>query len=175
VLETFRGNGIYQASVDEAIQKLNRGDWIHLFGEGKVNQPNTYPRIDNVAHLPRFKWGVGRIFMEPTVLPVFLPMWLTGFDQLMPEGRPFPYNYLPRLGTRVSVTFGQPFPAEQFQKAMNSLPADKVAGLRENPQGTIDTDIERVRIEMTTIIHRAVESLGLSVSGSLLGGSDLIK
>ncbi|KIK65594.1 hypothetical protein GYMLUDRAFT_158981 [Collybiopsis luxurians FD-317 M1] len=59
VLETFRGKGIYQPSVDTAIEKLNRGDWIHLFGEGKVNQPNTYQKAENgLAYLPRFKWGV---------------------------------------------------------------------------------------------------------------------
>jgi len=30
-LETFRGRGIYQASVDEAIEKLNMGHWVrHL-------------------------------------------------------------------------------------------------------------------------------------------------
>jgi hypothetical protein len=31
---------------------------IHLFGEGKVNQPNHYPRTNELARLPRFKWGV---------------------------------------------------------------------------------------------------------------------
>lgn len=113
--------------------------------------------------------------MESSVLPVFLPVWLTGFDKLMPEGRSFPYKYLPRLGTHVSVTFGQPLPAEQFQKAMGSLPADKVANFRKNPQGTVDADVERVRIEMTAIVHRAVESLGMSCSSSLSGGGDPIK
>jgi len=74
VLETFRGNGIFQPSVDVAIKRLNEGHWVgasspdfcarinrnqvHLFGEGKVNQPPDYPRTNGVAHLPRFKWGV---------------------------------------------------------------------------------------------------------------------
>lgn len=81
VLEAIRGQGIYQPSVDEAIRKLNAGDWVrivyapcifwhlqqdflrllqvHLFGEGKVNQPRDYPPpgLDDVARLPRFKWG----------------------------------------------------------------------------------------------------------------------
>lgn len=30
VLETFRGNGVYQESVDTAIKKLNEGLWVRL-------------------------------------------------------------------------------------------------------------------------------------------------
>lgn len=30
---------------------------VHLFGEGKVNQPDTYPTNGESARLPRFKWG----------------------------------------------------------------------------------------------------------------------
>jgi hypothetical protein len=31
---------------------------VHFFSEGKINQPNTYPQHDGIAHLPRFKWGM---------------------------------------------------------------------------------------------------------------------
>jgi monolysocardiolipin acyltransferase len=55
VLETFRGNGVFQPAVDTAIAKLNKGDWVHLFGEGKVNQPGIEP---TQPLLLRFKWGV---------------------------------------------------------------------------------------------------------------------
>ena len=75
MLETFRGKGIYQKAVDTAIVKLNEGRWVsvrifvwrlpvlslpqvHLFGEGKVNQPYQYPiNEEGVTRLPRFKWG----------------------------------------------------------------------------------------------------------------------
>ncbi|EGO27255.1 hypothetical protein SERLADRAFT_366794 [Serpula lacrymans var. lacrymans S7.9] len=58
VLETFRGKGVFQPAVDSAIHKLNEGGWVHLFGEGKVNQPNSYPYQAGIVRLPRFKWGV---------------------------------------------------------------------------------------------------------------------
>lgn len=58
-LETFRGRGIYQPAVDTAIRKLDQGSWVHLFGEGKINQSDTYPKdSQGFARLPRFKWGV---------------------------------------------------------------------------------------------------------------------
>ncbi|KAH8105289.1 acyltransferase-domain-containing protein [Cristinia sonorae] len=125
VLETFRGNGIFQPAVDSAIEKLNRGDWIHLFGEGKVNQPLKPPAGEisqHHANLLRFKWGVGRIIMEARKPPLILPMWLTGFEDLMPEGRPFPYKFLPRRGVDLSITFGAPIPNTDIIQALNSRP-----------------------------------------------------
>ncbi|KAJ8472409.1 hypothetical protein ONZ51_g8533 [Trametes cubensis] len=121
VIETFRGNGIYQPAIDTAIEKLNRGDWIHLFGEGKVNQESSDPNSPNAARLLRFKWGIGRIMMEAQKPPVIIPMWLTGFDKLMPEGRSFPYKFLPKPGVALSVTFGEPVPPQSIQEALNTL------------------------------------------------------
>jgi monolysocardiolipin acyltransferase len=145
VLETFRGNGIYQPSIDSAIQKLDNGAWIHLFGEGKVNQQPSY-------QLPRFKWGVGRILMEAANPPLVIPMWLTGFNELMPEGRAFPYKYLPRVGSKLSITFGNP------------LPSDLVSSFTQvNHLGLVGSELDKVRSDVTARVHDAVEMVGRSV------------
>ncbi|KII95921.1 hypothetical protein PLICRDRAFT_694037 [Plicaturopsis crispa FD-325 SS-3] len=192
VLETFRGKGVYQPAVDTAIKKLNNGAWVHLFGEGKIHQPHQYPHKDGVAHLPRFKWGVGRIIMETAVPPLVIPMWLTGFDTLMPEGRRFPYNYMPRIGAKLSVTFGDPLPAESIQAAMGRTQAasDPVpsggtppAPMPDETRGWLGDQVvhtlaqgagaaekmDRIRSDVTAILHRAVEALGHRVSGDMLG------
>jgi len=93
--------------------------------------------------------------MEASSLPVIIPMWLTGFDALMPEGRAFPFKYLPRPGTHLSVTFGPPLDLEELER------------LHRAPRGT-EAEIVRTRTAVTTLLHRAVESLGHSVSGNLL-------
>ena len=36
----------------------------------------------------------------------------------MPEGRPFPYTYLPCIGARLSVTFGNPIAANELLEAL---------------------------------------------------------
>ncbi|KAF9224305.1 hypothetical protein BS17DRAFT_779613 [Gyrodon lividus] len=118
VIETFRGNGIWQPALDAAIQLLNQGHWLHLFGEGAVHQPTKYPQTNGVTHLTRFKWGVGRVVMETNVPPIIIPMWLTGFDRLMPEHRPFPYKYFPKMGINLGVTFGDPIPPERIMAAL---------------------------------------------------------
>lgn len=166
-LETFRGKGVYQPSVDTAIQKLSEGHWIHLFSEGKVNQPNTYSIDSGYAHLPRFKWGVGRILMEAPILPVIIPMWLTGFDRLMPEGRTFPYKYFPRPGAELTVTFGDPIPARDITSCLDSCLSNRPERLTA---GTSDATFEasKARAAVTTLIHQRVEELGRAVSGNEL-------
>ncbi|KAG1820534.1 acyltransferase-domain-containing protein [Suillus subaureus] len=166
VLETFRGNGIFQPSVDIAIKQLNEGHWVHLFGEGKVNQPPDYPRTNGVARLPRFKWGVGRILMETAAPPLVIPMWLTGFDKLMPEHRLFPYKYFPRLGIRLGVVFGDPIPVKEITAALTMQAEERFAPGCE-PKRQMDV----VRSNVTAIVQRAVEALGRQVSGNLLNKS----
>ncbi|KAJ3723354.1 acyltransferase-domain-containing protein, partial [Lentinula raphanica] len=163
VLETFRGKGIYQPAVENAIEKLNQGCWVHLFGEGKVNQPGTYRKDENgFAILPRFKWGVGRILSSTDHPPIVIPMWITGFDKLMPEGRAFPFKYFPRIGARLSVTFGKPLPFDQLRSIQN-----RVASERKPEQTQIEFDA-RIRTEITNTVHQEILDLGRRVSGASL-------
>ncbi|KAF8076060.1 acyltransferase-domain-containing protein [Lyophyllum atratum] len=190
ILETFRGKGVHQPAVDLAIHKLNQGDWIHLYGEGKVTQQEHYPQHKNgMGYLPRFKWGVGRIIMETSTPPVVIPVWLTGFDKLMPEGRPFPYKYFPCPGARLSVTFGSPIPAEDIQQALGAFgsscptPSDPPSPINtqrpegwikdrleqeEHPSSIRERDLVKVRAAVTSIVQQGVESLGRSVCGDTL-------
>jgi len=132
---------------------VNNGGWVHLFGEGKVCQSSTYDSQNGVAQLRRFKWGVGRIIMEANSHPAVIPIWLTGFDQLMPEGRRFPFNFLPRAGADLSITFGEPIPAEELLDAASS---------KESSEDVTQS-------KLTGVVKERVELLGKSVSGLMLG------
>jgi len=181
------------------VAKLNGGGWVHLFGEGKVCQSNDYHERNGVAYLARFKWGVGRMLMETNLPPIIIPMWITGFDKLMPEGRSIPYKFIPRLGANLSITFGSPIPAEKIQSALATVdrnPAhihirpshsdnvshgggwigETITQLAPafTPQycerdGQLWEEMARVRSEVAEIIRREVEALGRSVSGERLG------
>jgi len=98
--------------------------------------------------------------MESTIQPVIIPMWLTGFDQFMPLGRAFPYNYLPRPGAELSVTFGNPIPPDFIHQSLLST-TDMVTEAQNSM-------VEQSRSRVTSIIQGAVEDLGRSVSGKLL-------
>jgi monolysocardiolipin acyltransferase len=78
VLETDRhGPGIYQPSIDQAIDILRDGGWVHIFPEGYVNQPRDYKNAGDYQLL-RFKWGVSRILMEAPTDVRILPVYLKG-------------------------------------------------------------------------------------------------
>lgn len=134
--------------------------------------------------------------MESKTPPVIIPMWLTGFNQLMPEGREFPYKYFPRPGAKLSVTFGSPIPADVIRQGleasstMDSGLDSRFVKKDEEPKGWLGHEVQRnleqrhggelgnatrtaeelskVRARVTSIVHDAVESLGRDVSGNLL-------
>lgn len=99
-IETYRGGGIHQKAIDESIAKLDEAKWVHLFPEGYVN-------VSTSSRLRRFKWGIARMLMEAETLPTVVPIWITGFDKLMPEPRDKP-KWLPRFGHDVTIDFGEP-------------------------------------------------------------------
>ena len=105
----------------------------------------------------------GRILMEAKLIPVIIPMWITGFDQLMPEGRPFPYNYIPRIGARLGVTFGNPIAENELLEALCSIASQSISSHEPRaPIGpsTDDPSTALIRQKVTAIIHREVERLG---------------
>ncbi|KAG6877845.1 hypothetical protein C0993_003218 [Termitomyces sp. T159_Od127] len=180
IIETFRGKGIYQPAVDTAIQKLDQGGWVHLFGEGKVNQPRDYPQdVSGIASLPRFKWGV-RILMETMKPPVIIPMWLTGFDKLMPEGRVAPWKFLPRYGAQLSVTFGNPVSPSEILDAIRAVDSKMSPPDSVQPTGWVRDQLllklqaipmaqeDHVRSAVTAVIQQRVEALGRTICGDTL-------
>jgi monolysocardiolipin acyltransferase len=94
--------------------------------------------------------------MESRISPVVIPMWITGFDQLMPKGRPFPYKYVPRVPAKLSVTFGRPIETDVLRQTLNVMERD-----------TYNYN-SLIRQKVTAIIQRDVEALGRLVSGDSL-------
>lgn len=132
-----------------------------------MGRVSAFPRvlIQNTAEQPIS----GRMLMESAQPPIVIPMWLTGFNQLMPERRPFPYKYFPRFGTQLSVTFGEPLPEDFVRKLMiPSLESDRKVVLGDEEGATdekrlVGGELDRVREKVTARIHDAVEELGKKV------------
>jgi monolysocardiolipin acyltransferase len=104
----------------------------------------------------------------------------------MPEGRSFPYKYIPRLGASLRISIGSPLPPEDFSvitpcepyTSYKDLTRRDLGGwlserrIRESirKDGDVELQLQNIRSEVTAVMHRAVETLGRKVAGDLLGG-----
>ncbi|KAK2967154.1 hypothetical protein RJ640_026545, partial [Escallonia rubra] len=68
-----RGGGIYQEHMNEALDRLSEGEWLHTFPEGKVSQEDLPIR--------RLKWGTASLIARAPVTPIVLPIVHHGFEK----------------------------------------------------------------------------------------------
>ena len=132
----------------------NSYSWIHVFPEGMIHQsPQKYMRY--------FKWGVARLILEPPECPDVVPMFIDGSDQIMNESRGFP-RFLPRLGKKVSITFGRELDVEAVFGDLRKRWQQLCEDVRQNEQMT--------SFQKSNCID---ESLGI-LSDTLLHGAEAI-
>ncbi|KAK6176751.1 hypothetical protein SNE40_014991 [Patella caerulea] len=107
-IPVVRGNGVYQKSMDFVISKLNNGNWVHLFPEGKVNLEKEKLRL---------KWGIGRLISESSVTPIVLPIYHIGMDSILPNKTP----YIPQIRKKVTYLVGSPMDFTSDIKTLSAL------------------------------------------------------
>ncbi|THH05548.1 hypothetical protein EW145_g4713 [Phellinidium pouzarii] len=147
------------------------------------------------VHLRDMRWALGasdimftnpgRILMETQRLPVVIPMWLSGFEDIMSEPRPtsIPAKFLPRLRQSVRITFAPPVdPARLSGIITSATPQAPCEGFHKILDGGLDIGLQYgaegetsekhwVRAALTAAVQREVEKVGIifisGVNGSL--------
>ena len=90
----IRGGGLKQPGFDFLVERLKRGDWVHIFPEGGRSREE-----DHRLQLP-LKVGIGKLICEAK--PILMPFYHYGMQNVLPIGAA-----LPKLGKKVTVRFGK--------------------------------------------------------------------
>ncbi|GJN01408.1 hypothetical protein PR202_ga18673 [Eleusine coracana subsp. coracana] len=153
-----RGAGIYQDYMNEALEVLSNGGWLHSFPEGKIAQDHQPIR--------RIKWGTASLIVRAPVTPIVLPIVHSGFDKVMPEksffGRRPP---VPLCNKEIDIIVGEPieFDLAGLKQEASLVPHDSSSERKGWPTvtpGGLDEAAQRwLYQKMSDKIQSVMESL----------------
>jgi monolysocardiolipin acyltransferase len=143
-----------------SIHQRNSNAWVHVFPEGAVHQ---HGEVD----CRYFKWGVSRLILESEPAPDLVPIFIDGFQHVMPEDRVFP-RFLPRIGKRIKVAFGQKLDGEsafgdlrrRWRKLVESRSGlGKELGVIRDEQLRDGEEAREIRVEVAKRVRAEVMKL----------------
>jgi monolysocardiolipin acyltransferase len=121
--------------------------WIHIFAEARVYQaPNLPMRF--------FKMGISKLILEPDRTPIVIPMFHSGMEKVMAEGK-VPPQFLPSVGQEIRVKFGEPMDLaglEEFRARWDEVKMHPAKG-----------DVRALRIETAEKVREAVNEVRTSM------------
>ena len=134
VVPIVRGWGVHQPAMAFLLDRLDRGAWVNIFPEGRVNWPPSPIRL---------RWGVGRLLADCSAPPLLLPVCHRGMDRVLPnpETKGHKQAVRPRLGNLVTVCVGRPVdmaPLVNRLRAEGAGEEEVRARLTEEVQGVMD-------------------------------------
>lgn len=151
-----RGGGIYQEHMNEAVERLSDGEWVHTFPEGKVCQED--------APIRRLKWGTASLIVRAPVTPIVLPIIHHGLQEVMPEnfwfGRRPP---IPLWNKHINIVIGKPIEFDLPKLKQMAISTSRNLPFQETGWPHLDgLDEASQRCLYSTMsekIHTAMESL----------------
>lgn len=132
-----------QEAVNYCIELLSRGEWLHVFPEGKVNMTKEFLRL---------KWGIGRMIYESPIVPTIIPIWHIGMDDVLPNTPPY---YL-RIGKRVTFNVGEPIDLSDTLAKLRRDNANEET-IRKTITDTLQCELYKLK-EQTEELHRSSSS-----------------
>lgn len=77
---------------------------------------------DNHFNFLRFKWGIGRLIFESPVVPLVIPVFHFGMDQILPNEPP----YMLRSKKKVTLYYGEPIDFTEMLENFKNTNTDEV-------------------------------------------------
>lgn len=100
----------------------------------------------------RLKWGIGRMIYECPVIPIVIPVWHIGMEEVLPN---YPPYYL-RTGKKITINIGEPI---ELKDLIKKLRAENASGemARKAITDKIQNELYKLK-ESTEELHRKFNS-----------------
>ena len=142
-----RGGSMHQKAMATLQRKVNDGDWVHVFPEGRCWQEGCTPLRDAWgrwctesgrcsspwSRVGPFKWGVGKLIANASTPPLIVPYFHYGMHELMPMLEDNEnYTEFPLLTPRrrITVAVGDPVVVDDLLQQYHA--AARVRALERN-------------------------------------------
>jgi 1-acyl-sn-glycerol-3-phosphate acyltransferase len=113
VLPIDRKAGIDQPFLMDVIERLNQGQWVHMFPEGTRNIKYS----ENNHQIQPFKLGLAKMIVESKTPPVVLPIFHSGL-----------HTVTNGVGNRIDIVVGEPIDSKELlDEIKKELKLDKMA------------------------------------------------
>lgn len=133
VLPVERGRGALQPGMDAVVHRLQAGEWVHMFPEGR--------RGEFGGGLGPMRPGVGRLLADAQPTPLVVPFYHRGLHQLLRKGDLLPVA----VGKHIHIDVGEPLelgplvaslraagtPEREIHTALAARVGDAIAAVRE--------------------------------------------
>ena len=153
-----RSGSLEQPMFQRFQEKLDNGNWCHIFPEGRVWQRWRYNDTD--THLGKFKFGVGKLIAHCKNQPIVVPFFHKGMDMVVPEKvtknlkKPsVPKSLIPKTGQDVTMWVGEPIDFTEKIAKFNEVHP----GMLDNWSSTSET--LGLYVDITNDIYAAVKKL----------------
>ena len=108
VLPVERGRGALQPGMDAVVRRLDAGEWVHMFPEGR--------RGEFGAGLGAMRPGVGRLIADAQPTPLVVPFYHRGLHQLLRKGELLPVA----VGKHIHIDVGEPLDLAPFLRELRA-------------------------------------------------------
>ncbi|CAB4256080.1 similar to Saccharomyces cerevisiae YPR140W TAZ1 Lyso-phosphatidylcholine acyltransferase, required for normal phospholipid content of mitochondrial membranes [Maudiozyma barnettii] len=158
--QTSNSNGTVRKYLPPIIRE--KPSWVHVYPEGFVLQ--LHPPFQNSMRY--FKWGITRMILEATRPPIVLPIFTTGFENILPEddSKSGFKQFVHSIGTKINVSFGKPLDdtlVNNYREEWNNL-VDKYRKPGEtdlNDELKFGSEAQDLRSRLASELRSAVSNI----------------
>ncbi|OQR83344.1 tafazzin-like protein [Achlya hypogyna] len=155
-----RGAGIDHPMLMDLFKKVQEGEWVHVFPEGKIVQGGRLGQREDKLQkeIGGLKWGVGKLIARAEETPIVIPIYHLGLDSVMPQNANHKLkSMIPRIGQRVHARVGEPI---YFDDLFVKYAEDRVQGIEGQDHTWVSLDKER---QLYSAITRRIEEALLAL------------